>query len=79
MSVELALGFLAALASFALVAVTIVAAGSDLLISLLAAVCVAAIVVSFRVWGVLYGIPIAVAVLIATALYVKYTRPSLPT
>ena len=69
MGVEVALAFLAAAASFALVAVTVVAAGSDLLIALLAAVYVVAIAVSLRVWGVVYGIPIAVAVLIAIDWY----------
>jgi hypothetical protein len=61
MSVEVALAFLAAAASFALVAVTTVAAGSDLLIALLAGVYLAAIAASFRLRGVAYGIPIAVA------------------
>jgi signal transduction histidine kinase len=69
MGVEVALAFLAAAASFALVAVTVVAAGSDLPIAFLAAVYVVAIAVSFRLWGVAYGIPIAVAVLIAIDWY----------
>jgi signal transduction histidine kinase len=69
MSVEVALAFLASAASFALVAVSVVAAGSDLLTALLVAVFVVAIAVSFRLWGVAYGIPIAVAVLIAIDWY----------
>ncbi|MEA2215050.1 MAG: hypothetical protein QOK19_611 [Solirubrobacteraceae bacterium] len=69
MGVEVALAFLASGASFAVVAVTVVAAGSELVIALLAAFYVVAIVVSFRLWDVAYGIPIAVAVLIAIDWY----------
>jgi GAF domain-containing protein len=77
MGVEVALAFLASAASFALVAVTIVAAGSDLLIALLTAVYLVAIAVSFRLWNVAYGIPIAVAVLIAIDWYwVPPTHPA---
>ena len=77
MGVEVALAFLAAAASFALVAVTVVAAGSDLLIALLAAVYVLVIAVSFRLWGVAYGIPTAVAVLIAIDWYwIPPTHPA---
>jgi signal transduction histidine kinase len=77
MGVEVALAFLASAASFALVAVTVVAAGSDLLIALLAAVYIVAIAVSFRLWSVAYGIPIAVAVLIAIDWYwVPPTHPA---
>jgi signal transduction histidine kinase len=77
MGVEVALAFLASAASFALVAVTVVATGSDLLIALLAAVYVVGIAVSFRLWGVAYGIPITVAVLIAIDWYwVPPTHPA---
>src|SRR3982074_3952689 len=77
MGAEVALAFLASAASFALVAVTVVAAESDLLIALLATVYVVGIAVSFRVWGVAYGIPIAVAVLIAIDWYwVPPTHPA---
>jgi signal transduction histidine kinase len=77
MGVEVALAFLASAASFAVVAVTVVAAGSDLLDALLAAVYVGAIAVSFRLWGVAYGIPMAVAVLIAIDWYwVPPTHPA---
>src|ERR1700730_17179649 len=77
MGVEVARAFLASAASFALVAVTVVSAGSDLLIALLAAFYVLAIAVSFRLWGVAYGIPIGVAVLIAIDWYwVPPTHPA---
>jgi signal transduction histidine kinase len=77
MGVEVTLAFLASAASFALAAVTVVAAGSDLLIALLAAVYVVAIVVSFRLWGIACGIPIVVAVLIAIDWYwVPPTHPA---
>jgi GAF domain-containing protein len=76
MGVEVALAFLASAASFALVAVTVVATGSDLLIALLAALYVVAIAVSFRFAGVAYGIPVTVAVLIAIDWYwVPPTHP----
>jgi signal transduction histidine kinase len=75
--VEVALALLVSAAAFALVAVTVVAAGSDLLIAILAAVYLAAIVVSFRLWDLAYGIPIAVAVLIAIDWYwVPPTHPA---
>jgi signal transduction histidine kinase len=77
MGVEVAFALLASTASFAVVAVTIVAAASDLLIALLVAVYVAVVAVSFRLWGVPYGIPIAVAVLIAIDWYwVPPTHPA---
>jgi GAF domain-containing protein len=75
--VGLALAFLASTASFVLVAVTTVAAGSDLLIALLVAIYIAAVAVSFRLWGVAYGVPIAVALLIAIDWYwVPPTHPA---
>ena len=77
MGVEVALASFASAASFALVAATVVAAESDLLIAILAAVYVFGIAVSFRLWGVAYGIPIAVAVLIAIDWYwVPPTHPA---
>ena len=73
----MALAFLASAGSFAVVAVTVVAAGSDPLIALLTAVYVVGIAVSFRVLGVAYGIPVAVAVLIAIDWYwVPPTHPA---
>jgi signal transduction histidine kinase len=77
MGVEIALASFASAASFALVGATVVAAESDLLIALLAAVYVIGVAVSFRLWGVAYGIPIAVAVLIAIDWYwVPPTHPA---
>jgi signal transduction histidine kinase len=77
MGVEVALASLASAASFVLVAVTIVAAGSDLVIALLVAVYVVAVAASFRLGGVAYGIPIAVGVLIAIDWYwVPPTHPA---
>src|ERR1700716_632967 len=76
MGAEVALAFLVSGASFALVAVTVVAAGSALLIALLAAFYLVAIAVSFRLFGVAYGIPVAIAVLIAIDWYwVPPTHP----
>jgi signal transduction histidine kinase len=76
MGVEVALASIASVASFALVAATVVAAESDLIIAILAAVYVIGVAVSFRLWGVAYGIPIAVAVLIAIDWYwVPPTHP----
>jgi signal transduction histidine kinase len=69
MGVEAALAFLLSAGSFAIVAVTVAAAGSNLPIALLAAVYLVAVAVSFRLLGVAYGIPIGVAVLIALDWY----------
>jgi signal transduction histidine kinase len=67
--VEAALAFLLAAGSFALVAVTVVAAASDLPIALLTAVYVVGVVLAFRLLGVAYGIPVGVALLIAIDWY----------
>lgn len=76
MGVEAALALLAGVATFALVAVTIVAAGSDVLIALLAVAYLIALVAVFRFGGVLYGIQATVAVLIAIDWYwVPPTHP----
>ncbi|HEX4187907.1 MAG TPA: GAF domain-containing protein, partial [Solirubrobacteraceae bacterium] len=74
--VEAALAFLAGAATFALVAVTVVAAGSDVAIALLAGAYVVAIAAVFRFAGVVYGLPSAVALLIALDWYwVPPTHP----
>jgi signal transduction histidine kinase len=61
--VALALGVGAA--SFALVAVAVVAADSGVLVALIAVVCVAAAVAIARLWGVVYAAPMAIAALLA--------------
>jgi signal transduction histidine kinase len=71
-----ALAFLAGAATFALVAVTVVAAGSDVLIALVAGAYVVALGGLFRFAGVAYGIPSTVAALIALDWYwVPPTHP----
>ncbi|MCW2970446.1 MAG: sensor signal transduction histidine kinase [Solirubrobacterales bacterium] len=72
--VDVALAFGAGAASFALAAVTIVAAGSGAWVVALGVLYGVAIVAMFRRWGVEYAVPAAVAVLLAYDWY--YVPPT---
>jgi signal transduction histidine kinase len=76
LGVEAALAFVAGAASFALVAVTVVAAGSELVVRLLAVIYLGAVVAMLRFWGVAYAVPAAVAILLAYDWY--YVPPTHP-
>ena len=65
MGAEVALAFLAGAASFALVAVVVTALDSDVLLVVLAAVCIAVVLAIARFCGVAYAIPVALASLLA--------------
>jgi signal transduction histidine kinase len=65
MGAEIALGLLAGVASFALVSLALVATDSDVVVVILAVVAIAVVVAMFRVWGVTYGVPAAMAGLLA--------------
>ena len=65
MGAEVALGLLAGVASFALISVALVAANSDVMVVVLGVVAIAAAVAIFRSWGVTYGVPAAMAALLA--------------
>jgi signal transduction histidine kinase len=59
------LGFIAGLAAFAVVAVAVAAIDSGLAVAVLGAALVAAIVVIFRQWGYAFGVPVAIAGMLA--------------
>jgi signal transduction histidine kinase len=65
MGAEIALGLLAGGTSFALVALALVAAESDVVVVLLGVIASAAVVAMARFWGVAYGVPAAMAALLA--------------
>jgi signal transduction histidine kinase len=58
---EIALAFVAGAASFAVVAVLLAVASSDVLAVGLGVVCVVGVVAMFRFWGVAYAVPAAMA------------------
>jgi signal transduction histidine kinase len=62
---EIALAFAAGATCFALVAVTVAAVDSDLLIAGFGLVCVLAVVATARFWGIAYAAPVAIASLLA--------------
>jgi signal transduction histidine kinase len=73
---EVALAFLAGVASFGLVAVAVASTGSDVLVILMGVAYVAAVVAMFRWWGVAYAVPAAMAGLLAFDWY--YLPPTHP-
>ena len=62
---EAALAFATGVAWFALVAVSVAAAGPDLLAVLIGVVCIAAVVAIAWTWGVAFAAPVAIASLLA--------------
>jgi signal transduction histidine kinase len=76
LGVEVALAFAAGAASFTLVAVTVVAAGSDAVVVALDVAYIAAVAAMFRFWGIAYAVPAAVAALFAYDWY--YLPPTHP-
>jgi len=62
---EVALGFFAGLASFAVVSLAVIAGNSDGLVIATIALCIAAVGAMFRFWGVEYAVPAALAAVLA--------------
>jgi signal transduction histidine kinase len=73
---EVALAFSAGIAAFALVSLAVIAVNSDGLTIVLVAVCIAAVAVMFRVVGVEYAVPAALAAVLAFDwFYIPPTHP----
>jgi K+-sensing histidine kinase KdpD len=62
---EVALAFVAGLASFAVVSLAVIAGSSDGLVILSIALCIGAVGAMFRFWGVEYAVPAALAAVLA--------------
>ncbi len=76
LGVEVALAFVAGIAAFVLVSLALIAANPDGLILILLAVCIAATAMMFRLLGVEYAVPAALAAVLAFDwFYVPPTHP----